>query len=107
MRANLFPIGFTTVFWISYCPDRGSSELLETVFEHFVAPNSVLGSPLGFIPVGAWLANYQGREPQPTTLPPSGLRPDGGRVVGKGVVGSQSVNAPLAQGQLVAEQVGG
>jgi hypothetical protein len=41
------------VFWISYCPDHCSSEQLETVFEQFVAPNSVLVSPLGFIPVGA------------------------------------------------------
>ncbi len=31
------------MFWISYRPDRCSSELLETVFEHFVAPNSVIG----------------------------------------------------------------
>ena len=39
---NLFPIGFSTVFWISYCPGGCSSELLETVFERFVAPNSVV-----------------------------------------------------------------
>ena len=30
------------MFWIYYCPDRGSSEQLETVFEHFVAPNLVI-----------------------------------------------------------------
>jgi hypothetical protein len=39
---NLFPIGFPKVFWISYCPGRCSDELLETVFERFVAPNSVV-----------------------------------------------------------------
>jgi hypothetical protein len=50
---NLFPIGFPTVFWISYFSDRRSSKQLDTDFEHFVAPNKVIGSPLGFIPVGA------------------------------------------------------
>ena len=30
------------MFWFSYCSDRRSSELLETVFEHFVAPNLVV-----------------------------------------------------------------
>ena len=30
------------MFWISYCPDRCPDELLEAVFEHFVAPNAVI-----------------------------------------------------------------
>jgi hypothetical protein len=30
------------VFWISYRSDRCSDEQLETVFEHFVAPNAVV-----------------------------------------------------------------
>jgi hypothetical protein len=30
------------VFWISYCLDRCPDEQLETVFEHFVAPNSII-----------------------------------------------------------------
>jgi len=30
------------VFWISYRSDRCPDELLETDFEHFVAPNSVI-----------------------------------------------------------------
>jgi hypothetical protein len=30
------------VFWIFYCPDRCLDEQLDTVFEHFVAPNSVV-----------------------------------------------------------------
>ena len=30
------------MFWFSYSSDRCSSELLETVFEHIVAPNSVI-----------------------------------------------------------------
>jgi hypothetical protein len=43
---NLFPIGLPTEFWFSYRSDRCPDEQLDTVFEHFVAPNSVLGSPL-------------------------------------------------------------
>ena len=30
------------MFWISYRSDRGSDEPLDTVFERFVAPNSVI-----------------------------------------------------------------
>ncbi len=40
------------MFWISYCPDRCSSEPLETDFEHFVAPNSVVKR--GFLAFGEY-----------------------------------------------------
>ncbi len=41
------------MFWISYCPDRGSDEPLETVFERFVAPNSVVKR--GFLAFGEYI----------------------------------------------------
>ncbi len=93
------------MFWISLSSDRGSGELLETDFEQFVAPNAVLCSPLSLSQwEHDWLATKDANH-TPPPLPPSGLRPDGGRKKGKGVVGSHSVIAPLAQGQMVAEQV--
>ena len=40
------------MFWISYSSDRCSSELLETDFEQFVAPNSVIRR--GFLAFGEY-----------------------------------------------------
>jgi hypothetical protein len=48
---------------ISYWPDRCSRELLETVFEQFVAPNSVLGLTTVVYPSGSMT------EQLPTTQP--------------------------------------
>jgi hypothetical protein len=41
------------VFWISYCLDRCPDEQLETVFEHLVAPNSVVKR--GFLAFGEYI----------------------------------------------------
>jgi hypothetical protein len=69
------------VFWFSYRSDRDPNEQLETVFEHFVAPNAFWGPPLDHLGSSQWEHDWLATKDvnhTPPTHPPSGLRPDKG-----------------------------